>query len=292
MEFAKLHALGNDFLIVNAGEAGGGRRPLSDLARLFCDRHQGVGADGVVFYQPTAEDPDADYSILIYNADGSKAEMSGNGVRCAAAYLAYSGKHSGASLRLRSVSGIKRLVLEKNKGLSFQYRCSMGMPILDPAKIPARIEGSAGVPVLDYPLAAGSRKISVTLSSMGNPHCSTFWPDLSSAPVNALGPLLETHAVFPRRTNVEFVQVLDRHKIRVQFWERGVGRTLSSGTGSSAACVASVLKNLVESPIQVETELGLLRVEWRQGEELFLSGPADFICSGDYPAGDLQISGM
>ena len=285
MEFSKLHALGNDFLVAKAGEAGSSRRSRAVIARGICDRHCGVGADGMIFYQPTHGDGDADFSALIFNADGSKAEMSGNGMRCLAASLIHCGEHTGKIVRIRTVSGIKKLTLIGRNGLSYRFECSMGHPVTDPAEIPARID-SGGQPVLDYSLAIESETVRVSLCSMGNPHCSTFWPDVAGAPVETLGPALETHAIFPNRTNVEFIQVLDRHHLRVRFWERGVGRTLASGTGSSAAAVAAILRELAESPLTVETELGSLRVDWQHGQELILTGPADFVCSGDYPAGD------
>ncbi len=283
MDFAKLHGLGNDFLVVNAGEAGNEGRSLAELARRVCDRHRGIGADGTVFYQPTIGDREADYSVLIFNADGSKAEMSGNGVRCVAAFLKYSAVHDAPVLRIRTVSGIKSLSLEGREGLAYRFRCSMGRPVTEPAKIPVLIAGNLKGPILDYPLHLGSETLAVSLSSMGNPHCSTFWPDVTRAPLERIGAQLELHSLFPQRTNIEFIQVLDSHRIRVRFWERGVGPTLCSGTGSSAASVASILKNVVASPVKVETELGFLLVEWQPGEDLFLTGPAEFICSGTFP---------
>ncbi len=283
MDFAKLHALGNDFLIVNAGETGGRRKPLASLAQDLCERHRGVGADGVVFFQPTAGDQEADYSMLIFNADGSKAEMSGNGVRCLAAFLVHGGLHTAPVLRVRTVAGIKRLDLEQRDNLVYRFRCSMGTPEIDPAQIPVLVQGTSG-PLIDYPVQLGSETVAASFCSMGNPHCTTFWPALEEAPFHRLGPKLEVHSLFPRRTNVEFVQVLDRHRIRVRFWERGVGPTLCSGTGSSAAAVASILKGLAESPVRVETELGHLEVAWEKGRELLLTGPAEFICSGSYAA--------
>ena len=212
--------------------------------------------------------------------------MSGNGVRCLAAFLAFSGRHRPSSVRIRTVSGVKRLTLVGSDRLVYWFRCSMGIPILDPARIPATF-GCAPGPVLDYPLQAGSEVVNVSLSSMGNPHCSTFWPDLDNAPFQKYGPLLESHSGFPRRTNVEFIQVLDAHRIRARFWERGVGPTLCSGTGSSAAAVASILSGKAQSPVQVLTEIGHLDVDWEQGRELFLTGPAELICTGIYPSAEL-----
>ncbi len=280
MEFAKLHGLGNDFLLARARE-GGPPTPLSELARRICDRRRGVGADGIVFYQPTVGDRDADFSALIFNADGSRAEMSGNGVRCLAAFLDRSAQHRPGSVRVRTVSGIKTLALQKREGNVYTFESDMGIPVVDPRRIPWR--AAAGPePVLNRPLQVGGRTVAVSLCSMGNPHCSTFWQDASSAPVDTLGPLLENHDSFPNRTNVEFIQVMDFHRIRVRFWERGVGRTLASGTGSCAAAVAAILNGLAASPVTVETELGSMSVRWETGCELFLTGPAEFICSGSY----------
>jgi len=279
MEFAKLHGLGNDFLVARVGEKGGPPRSLTMLAEQLCGRHCGIGADGIIFYQPTLGDPEAEVSALIYNADGSKAEMSGNGLRCLAALLYKSGQLRSPALRIRTVSGIKTYVLQCREGKVYTFESSMGHPITDPQRVPSRL-APGPEPLLSFPLPVGSEKILVSLCSIGNPHCSTFWPDVKKAPLEVLGPLLEKHEGFPNHTNVEFIQVLDRNRIRVRFWERGVGRTLASGTGSSAAAVAAILNNLVESPVTVETDLGNMSVRWKHGEDLFLTGPAEFICSG------------
>ena len=281
MEFAKLHGLGNDFLVARVGETGGLPRSLTLLARQLCDRHCGIGADGIIFYQPTLGDLEAEVSALIYNADGSRAEMSGNGLRCLAALLHKSGQQSSPALRIRTVSGIKTYVLQGREGKVYTFESSMGHPITDPQRVPSRL-APGPEPLLSFPLSVASEKIAVSLCSMGNPHCSTFWPDVKTAPLEVLGPLLEKHEGFPNHTNVEFIQVLDRNRIRVRFWERGVGRTLASGTGSSAAAVAAILNNLVDSPVTVETDLGNMLVRWKFGEDLFLTGPAEFIFSGVY----------
>ena len=285
MDFAKLHGLGNDFLIVRVGEPGGAQRTLASLARSACHRHLGVGADGVVFYQPTVGDREAEVSALIFNADGSRAEMSGNGVRCLAAWLCLSGRNTSGTVRVRTVSGVKTLMLQQRDGKVFTFESSMGHPITEPERIPLR-PGPASGPAVDWQLTVGQESVPITAVSMGNPHCSTFWADITMAPIDALGPLLENHPSFSNRTNVEFIQVIDSHHLRVRFWERGVGRTLSSGTGSSAAAVAAILTRRAGSPVRVETELGSLLVRWDPPNELFLSGPAEFICSGSYAEGD------
>ncbi len=288
MEFAKLHGLGNDFLVIRVGDAGGAQRTLTSLATALCHRHIGIGADGVVFYQPTIGDGDAEVAALIFNADGSRAEMSGNGLRCLAAFLCLSGQHQAASIRVRTVAGVKTLTLRQREGKLLTFETSMGRPVTEPERIPLR-PGPPSGPAIDWPLTVGVESVPVTASSMGNPHCSTFWPDVAQAPVDSLGPLLERHAAFPNRTNVEFIQVLDRHRLRVRFWERGVGRTLCSGTGSSAAVVAATLRKEVESPVTVETELGSLLVRWDAPGELHLTGPAELICTGVYAEGDAVI---
>jgi diaminopimelate epimerase len=288
MEFAKLHGLGNDFLVIRVGDAGGVQRTLSSLSTALCHRHLGVGADGVVYYQPTIGDPEADVSALIFNADGSRAEMSGNGLRCLVAYLCLSGQHQAAELRVRTVAGVKTLTLKERSGKVLTFETSMGCPITEPERIPMR-PGPASGPVIDWPLTVGIDTVSITASSMGNPHCSTFWPDVAKAPLDTLGPLLERHSAFPNRTNVEFIQVIEPHRIRVRFWERGVGHTMCSGTGSSGAAVASILRKEAVSPVTVETELGSLLVRWDPPGELYLTGPAEFICSGSYPEGDTVI---
>jgi len=281
MEFAKLHGLGNDFLISLLGPLEDTDSSLASLDLDICDRHLGVGADGIIFYRPTVGDPDAQISALIFNADGSKAEMSGNGIRCLAAFLLYSGLYSSDVLKIRTVSGIKVFSLKDHKGSIYIFESSMGRPITEPRMVPVRID-SASTPIVNHALAVGSEVARVTICSMGNPHCSTFWQDLQHAPVDILGPKLERHAAFPNRTNVEFVQVMDRHRIRVKFWERGVGRTLASGTGGSAAAVASILNGFAESPVTIETELGNLIAVWNLEDELMLTGPAEFICKGTY----------
>ncbi len=281
MEFAKLHALGNDFLIVNVAGEEGYRRSLSPLARRICHRHRGIGADGVLYYQATLGDAEADVAVLIFNADGSKAEMSGNGVRCLAAYLYRSHECSSKIIRIRTVSGIKTLILKLEEGTKYTFECSMGEPITASDRIPVHLPAKSD-PILNYPIEVGSQIIPVTVTSMGNPHCSTFWPDVEEVPVESLGPALERHSTFPQRTNVEFVQILDPHRLRLRFWERGVGPTLASGTGSCAAAVAAILRGHAQSPVTIETELGSLLVTWPGQGDVLLTGESEFICDGRY----------
>jgi diaminopimelate epimerase len=282
VKFAKLHGLGNDFLVASGAAAGSASRSLGSLAQNACRRHTGIGADGVMFYQLAAGDAEAEVSALIYNADGSRAEMSGNGTRCLAAHLIRSGQCAGRRLRIRTVAGIKTFVLKEQAGEKYVFESSLGSPVFDPALIPARLE-SPRVPVVGYELRVGSEVVPVTLSSMGNPHCSTFWPDVDRAPVEQLGPALERHDCFPNRANVEFIEVVDPHCIRVRFWERGVGITLASGTGSAAAATAAILNRFVGSPVKVMVARGDMMIQWQPPGELLLTGPAEYICDVDYP---------
>jgi diaminopimelate epimerase len=279
LEFAKLHGLGNDFVVVKLEPEGWDDEAITRLARRICDRRRGIGADGTLLYWDTPEDTEAAVRTRIFNADGSETEMSGNGVRCLAALLV-TRKAARKPLRIRTLSGVKTLRLCGEAGSAYTFESSMGKPNLDPRALPARVERSG--PVLDHPLSVDGEVVAVTLSSIGNPHCSTFWPDLEDAPFERLGPRLERHPIFPNRTNVEFVQVLGRDRLRVRFWERGVGETPASGTGSCAAALAALLHDYVESPVTVQTEQGSLRVARDPGGELFLTGPAELVCTGRY----------
>jgi diaminopimelate epimerase len=281
MDFAKLHALGNDFLVLRISEESC-RQDLGALSREICRRRTGIGADGAVYYLPTAGDREADYSALIFNADGSRAEISGNGIRCLAALLLHSGCHTSDEVRVRTVSGVRQLSLLERGGLRFRFRCGMGVPITIPSKIPATLGDAAG-PVLDFPMKVGQEEVAVSLCSMGNPHCSTFWPSAADAPVERLGSALERDPVFPNRTNVEFIEVTDPSRLRVRFWERGVGVTPASGSGSCAAVVAAILRGVARSPVVVETAAGELEVEWDGRSEVLLTGDAHYICAGALP---------
>ncbi len=284
MEFAKLHGLGNDFLVVKGEEVSGN---LNDFAVSVCHRHCGVGADGVLCYRieagSSAPSSDVQVTTRIFNRDGGEAEMSGNGIRCLAAFLFYTGQFED-TVCVQTPAGIRKLTLTGTSGSVYTIEGSMGRPLVDSSDIRVSLEDRPG-PVVEYPLKLENQVIPVTISSMGNPHCSTFWLDLDEVCIEKLGPQLEQHAIFPDRTNVEFIRVIDRHRLEVRFWERGVGRTLASGTGSCAAVTAATLRELVDPPVTVVTDLGRLEIRRDTDGELFLTGPAEIICTGDYVAG-------
>ena len=282
MRFAKVHGLGNDFLFAAPG---GGPAPAGPgaLARRLCDRHTGVGADGLILLSLEKNEPAA-AGFRIFNADGSEAEISGNGLRCAAAYLAWSGAVESPKVLFRTAAGDRPSEVLSARGTLYEVRIGLGEPRLAAPDIPFD-DGRTSGPLIDHPLTAAGRTFPVTCVSMGNPHCSLFFDALPGpAEWHEIGAAIEGHPFFPRRTNVEFVRVLGPDAIEVLFWERGVGETLASGTGSAGAAVAAMLKGLVNRSVTVRTAIGSLKVEWPEGGPVLQTGPAEVVFSGDYPA--------
>ena len=284
MRFAKLHAMGNDFLVVEATELLEGV-PAERVAAMLCDRHYGAGADGLVLLAaPAPGDREADWASRIFNADGSEAEVSGNGTRCLAAYLEATGRWPAGSdtVRIATAAGVKRVRLAAGRGAEREFEMEMGVPRFASAEVPMALERPLER-VVGYPLDVDGARYAVTALSVGNPHCTLFVDDLDAVDVRELGSKIERHPLFPRRVNVEFVRVEAPDRLRVRFWERGVGATLSSGTGSSAATVAAVVNGLAERAVTVETPAGPLRATWREADGVvLLSGPAELVYTGTW----------
>jgi diaminopimelate epimerase len=258
--FTKAHGAKNDFLLTWEAEA-----PAEDraaLARSICERHTGVGADGWMLVAPETG-AEADAAITLYDSDGSVPELSGNGTRCAAAFLIERG-HAGETIRIRTGSGIKTLRLLKRDGLKFDFEMDMGRP-----------EVIAGR--FSLPLSSGARD--VTLLSTGNPQCAVPVTDFDFD-WRAMGEEIERHPLFPNRTNVSFVRAVDEHAIEVRIWERGAGETVSSGTGSTGAAAMAVERGMAKSPVEVRTPAGPIRV-CIQGNAL-LTGPAELVAEGQF----------
>ncbi|MCK4430427.1 MAG: diaminopimelate epimerase [Candidatus Aminicenantes bacterium] len=279
MKFTKVHSLGNDFLIINEDETPGLSKKGA-LAMHICDRHTGVGADGLLLISAKNKEKNI-FNFRIFNADGTEAEISGNGLRCAAAYLYHQKKIDSPRLNFITTAGSRECKLIKREKNLFKLKIEMGIPQLSSQDIPF-YDGSIHEKIIDYPLSINQKIYNTTVISLGNPHCAIF-VDRFPARIEwqQIGREIEVHPFFLKRTNVEFIRVLSRREIEVLFWERGVGETLSSGSGSCAAAVASILKNLTEKKVKVRTSMGDLTVEWEK-EKVYQSGPSEIVFEGNY----------
>jgi len=276
MRFAKAHGLGNDFLLVDARAV---RSDIQTLATRLCERHTGVGADGVIVYDRLPEG----VSMRLWNADGSEAEISGNGLRCLAAY-AFAQEWQPALAIVRTAAGPRGVAVEPLGTGRFRVRCDLGRPILHSGAIPILVDPPRE-PVTRHQLWTVEGVVTVTATSLGNPHCAVFLDTLASdALVARLGPVLEHHPAFPRRTNVELVTVLSRHELRVRFWERGVGPTRASGTGAASAVVAAVLEGRVERGARVTCDGGVLDVEWGEDGVVRQTGEVEVVFEAEWAA--------
>ena len=279
IQFTKVQGLGNDFLIIEVADIHQLESP-GGLAERLCQRHYGAGADGIVFVAPS-QDANADFASRIFNADGSEPEISGNGTRCAAAYLYYRQLWNKKEIRISTIAGIKYGNLVAKEGTHFEFEFDMGEPKFRSSDIPLLLEQPLDQ-VVNYPLKMGGDIQTITCVSMGNPHCTTFWHTFEGINFDELGSLLEHHPAFPMRTNVEFARIISPQEIEVLFWERGVGRTLSSGTGSCGASVASMLNGFTKRQVIVRTAGGTLRVHWREDNVVMLTGSAEVIYEGHW----------
>ena len=277
IKFIKAQGMGNDFLILEVADVAT-LLSASDLARAMCQRHYGAGADGIIFVTRARHD-DADFASRIFNADGSEAGVSGNGTRCAAAYLYHRGLWSAPRVRIATAAGVKRGLLVSGDGTRFEFEFDMGKPELSSAAVPMSIDPPIEH-VIKYPLHLGGDLLEVTCLSMGNPQCILFVNDLNTVNLDEIGPLLENHPIFPDRGNIEFVRVISREEIEIRIWERGAGHTLSSGTGSCASAVAAALAGLTERRVTVRTEGGTLRVYWNDEDQVMLTGSAEVVYEG------------
>ena len=269
---SKYHSYGNDYLVIRESDLT--RRSGAALTRAICRRHFGIGGDGCVFVEPGGKDR---FLIRIFNPDGSEAAMSGNGCRCAGAFVHHRGWTLNPNLTLETLSGVKIHDLLDSDESSWRFRSSLGRPSFIPEEIPIR-QDKGLAQVVDYPLQVGPRQVAISALSVGNPQCVVF---VSSLPRDAefrrLGSALEVHPAFPERTNVSFVQVTGGRRLQVRIWERGVGPTHSSGTGCSGAAVAAIHTGRVGSPARVVTTTGEQEVEWQPGGEVRLTGRVEFV---------------
>jgi diaminopimelate epimerase len=277
MKFTKMQGAGNDYVYVDCF-AQSAPADAEALARAISDRHFGVGADGLILICPI---DGADAEMRMYNADGSYSEMCGNGIRCVAKYVYDYGIARRDVLRITSGGRPFELALTLAEGNVDRVRVDMGEPILTSADIPTTLPGD---PPIAVPLAVAGRTLPVTCVSMGNPHCVTFVDEATDELVLGVGPQIERHAAFPRRVNVEFVQVLNREVVRQRTWERGSGETLACGTGACAVCVAGVLTGRTERRVTSKLLGGDLQLEWSESDNhVYMTGPAVEVFSGEWP---------
>lgn len=272
--FTKYHGLGNDFILVD-NRASSTPVVTPEQAIQLCDRHFGVGADGVIFALPGENG--TDYTMRIFNSDGSEPEMCGNGIRCLARFIAdLEGITEPRTYRIHTLAGTIMPRLEPN-GL---VTVDMGEPRLLAAEIPTTL-AAADEKVIDRPLEVAGQTWQVTCVSMGNPHCITFVEDAAGIPLEQIGPQFEHHPVFPKRTNTEFIQVVRPDHLIMRVWERGAGATLACGTGACAALVAAVLNGKSDRRATVELPGGPLQIEWSEDGHLYMTGPAERVFAGE-----------
>lgn len=276
MFFTKVHGLGNDFILINAGTGEGFPDDYSSLAIEMCDRKFGIGADGLVLLLDSCV---ADVRMRIINSDGSEPEMCGNAIRCVAKYLYEHNVVRKDEIKVETLAGIIIPQIIHKHGKVEMVRVDMGLPRLERQEIP--MAGPAGQ-VIGEDFEVNGQRFAVTAVSMGNPHCVIFVPDVSAVPLAEIGPLIETHPAFPRKTNVEFVQVVSPTEVRMVVWERGAGPTMACGTGACAVAVAGVLNGLTEKSVTVHLPGGPLHIEWAESGKIYMTGPAVEVFSGEY----------
>lgn len=282
MKFTKMHGCGNDYIYVNGFKEHLSQGDKPEIVRRLSDRHFGIGGDGVIFINPAEE---ADFEMEMYNADGSRSEMCGNGIRCVAKFVYDKGLTDSDRISVVSAGKVKYLELtvegrnDTCRGSVSRVRVNMGSPILQPELIPVTAEGEQAV---DEPIAVGDEEYCMTCVSMGNPHAVVFMENVRDLQIEKIGPLFENHERFPKRTNTEFVEVLDRRHVFMRVWERGTGETLACGTGCCATAVACALAGLTENEITVRVLGGEIMIEWdREKNLVFMTGPAATVYEGE-----------
>ena len=274
MKFTKMHGIGNDYVYVNCFEES--VKNPAEVSKFVSDRHFGIGSDGLILISPSAI---ADFRMNIYNADGSQAEMCGNGIRCVAKYVYDYGLTDKTEISVETLAGIKYLRLQVENGKVASVEVNMGAPILEPKEIPVAVEES---PVVNVPVEVKGKIYHMTCVSMGNPHAIIFMNNVKDLDIAAIGPYFENHTVFPKRTNTEFVEVLDRNTVNMRVWERGSDETRACGTGACATTVACILNDKTENEVTVHLLGGDLKIRWdREANQVYMTGPATVVFDGE-----------
>lgn len=275
MKFTKMHGIGNDYVYVNCFKEE--VKNPSELAVKVSDRHYGVGSDGLILICPSEI---ADFEMKMYNADGSRGEMCGNGIRCVAKYVYDKGLTDKTAISIETLAGIKYVEITAEEGKAKFIRVNMGSPKLAPEKVPVLADTKE---VIRQPLNVGGRDYEINCISMGNPHCVIFLEeDVRELDLPKIGPMFETHEIFPNRVNTEFVNVIDQNTLRMRVWERGSGETLACGTGACATAVAAILNGLTKDEVTVQLLGGDLKIYWdRETNLVYMTGPAEIVFDGE-----------
>ncbi len=275
MRFTKMEGLGNDYVYIYGATAK--IKDISEFARRVSDRHFGVGSDGLVLIEPSTK---CDFSMRIFNADGSEAEMCGNASRCIGKFVYDKGYTEKRELTLETLAGVKRLTLFPENGVVKRVTVDMGAPILIPSEIPIKAQGER---VVALPLSIMGREYRLTAVSMGNPHAVIFVDSVEEFDVEGVGRAIESHELFPERTNVEFIEVVDSSNLKMRVWERGSGETLACGTGASASLVASILNRRCGERATLHLRGGDLELEWRKADgHVYMTGEAGEVFEGEF----------
>lgn len=285
-----MQGCGNDYIYVNGFTEKIPQEEKTELVRHISDRHFGIGGDGVIFINPSLE---ADFEMEMYNADGSRAEMCGNGIRCVAKYVYDKGLTDKTDISVISCGQIKYLQLFLKEGQVNTVRVNMGAPELRPDRIPVTV-AEAGMPlekerIVNAPIIVQGKEYKMTCVSMGNPHAVIFLEDVTNLEIEQIGPYFENHERFPKRINTEFVKVLDKKTVQMRVWERGTGETLACGTGCCATVVACILNGLTDEKVTVKLLGGEIEIEWdREANLVYMTGPAVTVFEGEYDVPAVQ----
>ena len=279
-KFTKFHGLGNDYLVIETAELSN-VEDLGAFAKKICNRHYGAGGDGIALIGPS-EKSDADFTCRIFNPDGSEAGLSGNGTRCAVAYLYYRNLWSKDQLKLSTRTGLKTYYLRGQPAPGkYLFESELGQPRLEPSSIPMTVD-TPMARVIQYPLPVDGETLPVTAMQMGNPMCCIFVDDFDSLDWRRIGKAIENHPQFPDRTNVVFVRVPERKVLELRIWERGVGETTASGTCSCGGAVAAMLNDKADRDVRVVMEGGEVHIRWRDDNEVVITGTAEVVYTGQW----------
>lgn len=287
MKFTKMHGCGNDYIYVDGFKEHISQEKKPEIVKELSDRHFGIGGDGVIFINPSE---DADFEMEMYNMDGSRAEMCGNGIRCVAKFVYDKGLTDKTSISVISCGRVKYLDLTIEEGKVSTVKVNMGSPILKAEEIPVITENGKEA-VISQDIEVDGKSYKMTCVSMGNPHAVVFMDDVAGLAIEKIGPLFEKHTRFPKRINTEFVKVIDKDTIEMRVWERGTGETLACGTGACACTVACILNGLTNEEITVKLLGGVLQIQWdREADIVYMTGPAMTVFEGEIEIEGTEMS--